>query len=228
MQSRIMQMPIEASWREFWLKSLLTGVVAGFYTEVYSTLTRTVQESDVDAYLTRGFESLQNTPNPPFVPEQRAGLKELLMRYYTGAAAAQGPSYQPPKTFAELDAEYQTKLGQYQAKVAAALASNDATALPVLRALNQEIRKILEDMLTSLDPLRQDTDVTRRQREQLALVLGQIERDYTGLQDAKDSMTLLRRIRQDQAGPSKQDVKLYAVMFAAGCLALFVIAMSKS
>jgi hypothetical protein len=222
-QSRAMQLPIEASQREYLLKMQLTGVVGRFYEEVYSTLTRPVQESDLDAFLTRILQ-----PPTDLLPEQRAGLKELLQRYYMGAAASQGPSYQPPKSFSELSTEYQLKLAQYQEKVSRALETNDATALPAIRALNQEIRGLLEQMLTSLDPLRQDTDVTRRQREELAAILGQIERDYTGLQNSKDSMTLLRRIRASQAGPSTQDVKLYAAMFLAGCLAVFVIAMSRS
>jgi hypothetical protein len=200
----------------------LSGYVAEFYTNVYSTLTRPVQASDIDAFI----PTISPPIRPP--PEMRDAVKELLQKYYMGAAASQGPSYQPPKSFSELSTEYQLKLAQYQEKVSRALETNDATALPAIRALNQEIRGLLEQMLTSLDPLRQDTDVTRRQREELAMILGQIESDYTGLQDSKDSMTLLRRIRKSQAGPSTQDVKLYAAMFLAGCLAVFVIAMSRT
>ena len=139
-----------------------------------------------------------------------------------------GPTLQQTKSYTELNAEYRIKIAEYQSKVATALATNDATALPAIRALNQQISKLLDDMLSSLDPLRQDTATTQAQREELAAVLAQIERDYTGLRDSTDSMTLLRRIREGEARPSMKDLKLYSVLFAAGCVALFVIAMSKS
>ena len=139
-----------------------------------------------------------------------------------------GPTLQQTKSYTELNAEYRIKIAEYQSKVTSALATNDATALPAIRALNQQISKLLDDMLSSLDPLRQDTATTQAQREELAAVLAQIERDYTGLRDSTDSMTLLRRIREGEARPSMKDLKLYSVLFAAGCVALFVIAMSKS
>jgi hypothetical protein len=203
-------------------RHVLAGIVAQFYTDVYSTLTRPVQTSDIDTF----FPTISAPIRPP--PETRDAIKELLQKYYMGAAASQGPTLQQPKSYTELNAEYQAKIAEYRAKVTAALASNDATALPAIRALNEEITSLLEDMLTSLDPLRQDTTTARRQRDELATVLAQIERDYAGLKDTSDSMGRLRRIREMQKGATEGDLKLYGVLFAAACLAVFVIAMSKS
>jgi hypothetical protein len=222
-QSRAMQLPIEASQREYLLKQQLTGVVGRFYEEVYSTLTRPVQESDLDAFLTRILQ-----PPTDLIPEQRAGLKELLQRYYMGAAASQGPTMEAPKTYAQLNTEYEAKLAEYQTKVTEAIRTNDASALPAIRALNEQISRVLEQMLTSLDPLRQDTSVTRQQREELVAVLAQIEREYGGLKESSTSMEKIRRIREAKSGTPVQDLKLYTLAFAVGCIALFVIAMSKS
>lgn len=222
-QSRIMELPIEASQREYLLKQQLTGVVGQFYEEVYSTLTRPVQESEIDAFLTHILQ-----PPTDLIPEQRAGLKELLQRYYMGAAASQGPTMEAPKTYAQLNTEYEAKLAEYQTKVTEAIRTNDASALPAIRTLNEQISRLLEQMLTSLDPLRQDTSVTRQQREELVAVLAQIEREYGGLKESSDSMDKIRRIREAKSGTPVQDLKLYTLAFAVGCIALFVIAMSKS
>lgn len=200
----------------------MSQIVAQFYVDVYSTLPRPVQASDIDAF----FPAIPVSIRPP--PEMREAVKELLTKYYMSGSASQGPTLQQTKSYTELNAEYRIKIAEYQSKVSNALATNDATALPAIRALNQQISKLLDDMLSSLDPLRQDTATTQAQREELAAVLAQIERDYTGLRDSTDSMTLLRRIREGEARPSMKDLKLYSVLFAAGCVALFVIAMSKS
>jgi hypothetical protein len=200
----------------------MSQIVAQFYVDVYSTLPRPVQASDIDAF----FPAIPVSIRPP--PEMREAVKELLTKYYMSSSASQGPTFQQPKSYTELNAEYQAKVGEYQIKVAAALAANDATALPAIRALNEEITKLLEDLLTSLDPLRQDTTTASRQRDELVAALAQLERDYSGLKDASDSMGRLRRIREMQKGTTEHDLKLYGVLFAAACLAVFVIAMSKS
>jgi hypothetical protein len=150
------------------------------------------------------------------------------MKYYMGAAATQGPTLQQPKSYPELDALYKAKLAEYQTKVATALQTNDISALPAIRTLNAEISQLLEQMLTSLDPLRQDTEATRRQRDELVAVLAQIQREQSGLRDDKDSFGRVRRIREMQQGVKESDLKLYAVLFVSACIAVFVIALSKS
>lgn len=205
------------------LRLELAGFVAIFYMSVYSTLTRPVQESDIDALLTGLFSGPRAPP-----PEVRPAIKELLMKYYMGSAASQGPSLQQPKSYPELDALYKTKLAEYQTKVATALQTNDVSALPAIRTLNAEISQLLEEMLSSLDPLRQDTEATRRQREELVAVLAQIQREQSGLRDDKDSFGRVRRIREMQRGVKESDLKLYAVLFVSACLGVFIIALSKS
>ena len=206
---------------EVWARAILVGLVSGFYTNVYSTLSRPIQESDITS-------AVDSMPDRIALPDQKEGIKDLLRKYFMGPAASQGPKPRKPLSYPELSAAYQTKLAEYQTRVATALASNNAAALPAIRTLNAEITQLLEDMLTSLDPLRQDTDVTRRQREELVAVLAQLERDSVGLKATSDSMGRLRRIRDLQRGVTEHDLKLYGVLFAAGCLAVFVIAMTKS
>jgi hypothetical protein len=203
-------------------RNSLATIIAQFYVAVYSSLTRPVQTSDIDAFL----PTLPASVRPP--PEVFPAIKELLMKYYMGTAASQGPSFQQPRSYAELDALYKAKLAEYQTKVAEALRTNDTSALPAIRTLNAEISQLLEEMLSSLDPLRQDTETTRRQREELVTILAQIQREQTGLQDEKDSFGRVRRIREMQQGVKESDLKLYAVLFVSACIAVFVIALSKS
>jgi FtsZ-binding cell division protein ZapB len=203
-------------------RNSLATIIAQFYVAVYSSLTRPVQTSDIDAFL----PTLPASVRPP--PEVFPAIKELLMKYYMGTAASQGPSFQQPRSYAELDALYKAKLAEYQTKVTEALRTNDTSALPAIRTLNAEISQLLEEMLSSLDPLRQDTETTRRQREELVTILAQIQREQTGLQDEKDSFGRVRRIREMQQGVKESDLKLYAVLFVSACIAVFVIALSKS
>jgi hypothetical protein len=201
------------------VRNALPNTVAAFYSSVYSTLTRPVQASDIDTFV----QSI-----PGFPPESLPAIKDLLTKYYMGAAASQGPTLQQPKSYAELDALYKTKLAEYQTKVATALQTNDTSALPAIRTLNAEISQLLEEMLSSLDPLRQDTETTRRQREELVAILAQIQREQSGLRDDKDSFGRVRRIREMQQGVKESDLKLYAVLFVSACLGVFIIALSKS
>ena len=119
-----------------------------------------------------------------------------------------------PPTVSDLQTQYKQKLAEYDRLVQNALATNDVSKIPELQTRNAELNEILEKMLS-------ETGVNIRvQREELVSTLNRIQRDYNGLKDSTDELTLLRRIRQSEEGASRKDFQFYLGLFFAICLGI--------
>jgi len=120
-------------------------------------------------------------------------------------------------TLADLQTSYAAKLSEYDAKIAAALATNDASKLAEIRALNLEISALADQILTettrSLDPSGIES-----KRDELVATLGRIQQEYNGLSDASDTLERLRRIRENQT--PRKEFNLYLALFFAVCLGI--------
>ena len=121
-----------------------------------------------------------------------------------------------PPTTTDLDRQYREKIASYEALVTRALATNDRSKIPQLQALNTEINGILEQMLADL---RQGGT----QREQLVATLNRIQRDYNGLKDSTDTLTLLRRIREGETGATHKEFQMYLIGFLVICLGILAM-----
>jgi hypothetical protein len=121
-----------------------------------------------------------------------------------------------PPTTSDLDRQYQQKIASYEALVTSALANNDRSKIPQLQALNAEINGILEQMLADL---RQGGTP----REQLVATLNRIQRDYNGLKDNTDTLTLLRRIREGETGATYKEFQMYLIGFFVICLGILAM-----
>lgn len=121
-----------------------------------------------------------------------------------------------PPTTSDLNRQYQEKVARYETLVAGALASNDQSRLRELRALNTEINGILEQMLI-------DVRQGGTQREQLVATLNRIQRDYNGLKDNTDTLTLLRRIREGETGATHKEFQMYLTGFLVICLGILAM-----
>jgi hypothetical protein len=122
-----------------------------------------------------------------------------------------------PPTLADLESQYTAKLAAYTSKVSAALRTDDASKLPEIRALNVEITALLEQMLTQTNQVADPSELQRK-REALVSTLAKIQREYSGLSSATDSLERLRRIRE--SGTPRKEFELYLAMFFVTCLGI--------
>lgn len=127
-----------------------------------------------------------------------------------------------PPTTSDLRKQYTAKIAQYDAAVAAALATNDASKLAEIRTLNQEISNVLESMLADLT-MNGDDKTIGAQRSQLLANLNRIQRDYNGLSEKTDSLELLRRIREGETGASRDELMMYLFGFFLICIGILAM-----
>lgn len=127
-----------------------------------------------------------------------------------------------PPTLRDLQQQYRTKLAEYDAKVNAALASNNTSTLPEIRKLNQEISGLLDQMLGGVVG---DPQALRIQREQLVDTLNRIESDYAGMSQSSDALSRLRSIRESQTGVVKQTFNWYLFLFVLTCVGILFMAL---
>ena len=125
-----------------------------------------------------------------------------------------------PPTMADLQKQYSEKIAKYNALIRTALARNDASKIPELRKMNTELNKILQQMLNGVGVGKA---AVRAQREELVSTLNRIERDYNGLKDAQDDLTLLRRIREGETGATRKEFQLYLGLFFALCVGILAM-----
>jgi hypothetical protein len=123
-------------------------------------------------------------------------------------------------TLADLQTSYAAKLSQYDSKVAAALATNDASKLPEIRALNLEITTLLDEILTETSKSTDPTSIQIK-RDELVAILGRIQQEYNGLSDASDTLERLRRIRENET--PRSEFNLYLALFFAVCAGIIGI-----
>jgi hypothetical protein len=127
-----------------------------------------------------------------------------------------------PPTIRDLQRQYKQKLTQYDATVSSALAMNDTSALPDIRRRNEEISKLLEQMLgeTIGDP-----QSVRGQREELVKTLNRIESDYAGLAKSTDALERLRMMRNNETGVARQTFNWYLFLFILACVGILFMAL---
>lgn len=114
----------------------------------------------------------------------------------------------------DLRSQYETKKQQYDTLLATA----DASKLPELRRLNQELSGLLSQMLEN--SARYNT----ADEEELIRRLQQIQKDYNGLITSTDDLETLRRIRAYETDTSKKTLYWYIVaMIVAAVLVIVFI-----
>jgi len=129
-----------------------------------------------------------------------------------------------------LQAKYTTQLAEYDALTAQAIQSDDVTAIPQIRAKNIQIAATLNEMITSLTFLKQNTTSTvKQERDALIQKLVQIQNDYNSLNQSKDTLETLRRIRQQVNYDAQSQLRLYLLFFLlfALCIVFYVMFMAQ-
>jgi hypothetical protein len=129
-----------------------------------------------------------------------------------------------------LQAKYTTQLAEYDALTAQAIQSDDVTAIPQIRAKNIQIAATLNEMITSLTFLKQNTTSTvKQERDALIQKLVQIQNDYNSLNKSKDTLETLRRIRQQVNYDAQSQLRLYLLFFLlfALCIVFYVMFMAQ-
>jgi hypothetical protein len=129
-----------------------------------------------------------------------------------------------------LQAKYTTQLAEYDALTAQAIQSDDVTAIPQIRAKNIQIAATLNEMITSLTFLKQNTTSTvKQERDALIQKLVQIQNDYNSLNESKDTLETLRRIRQQVNYDAQSQLRLYLLFFLlfALCIVFYVMFMAQ-
>ena len=127
-----------------------------------------------------------------------------------------------PPTPSDLHQTYQTKLALYDSKIAAALASNDASVLPELRTLNTELAALLDQILseaTNLTPLSTS-------RAELVATLARVQQDATHLRATSDTLERLRRMRGSDS--PRNEVLFYLGAFLLACLGILAMVLMGS
>ena len=128
-----------------------------------------------------------------------------------------------------LKAKYVSQLAEYDTLSSQAIQSEDTTKIPKLRELNIKIAETLNQMIEKLTFLKQNTPDIKKERNALIQKLGQIQRDYSGLIAATDTLETLRRIRQQASYDADYQLRLYLLFFLllAICIVFYVMFMAK-
>ena len=129
-----------------------------------------------------------------------------------------------------LQAKYTTQLAEYDALTAQAIQSDDVTAIPKIREKNVQIAATLNEMITKLTFLKQNTTSTvKQERDALIQKLAQIQNDYNSLNKSKDTLETLRRIRQQANYDAQSQLRLYLLFFLlfALCIVFYVMFMAQ-
>jgi hypothetical protein len=129
-----------------------------------------------------------------------------------------------------LQAKYTTQLAEYDALTAQAIQSDDVTMIPQIRAKNIQIAGTLNEMITNLTLLKQNTSSNvKQERDTLIQKLVQIQNDYNSLNKSKDTLETLRRIRQHVNYDADYQLRLYLLFFLllALCIVFYVMFMAQ-
>jgi hypothetical protein len=128
-----------------------------------------------------------------------------------------------------LKTKYATQLAQYNTLSSQAIQAEDTSQIPKLREMNIAIAGTLNDMIEKLTFLKQNTPDIKKERNALIQKLGQIQRDYSGLIAATDTLETLRRIRQQASYDADSQLRLYLLFFLllALCIVFYVMFMAQ-
>jgi hypothetical protein len=115
----------------------------------------------------------------------------------------------------ELRIRYERLQQDYDRTMNDAIAKNDVSKLKELKKLNEEMSKVLSELLT------QSAKHNTGDEEELVKRLQQIQKDYNGLITATDDLETLRRIRAYEEDTSKKSLTGYLIAMIV--VALLVI-----
>jgi hypothetical protein len=127
-----------------------------------------------------------------------------------------------PPTLRDLQSQYKTKLAQYDSLVSYALATNDESAVPRIRKLNEEISKLMEQMLSGAVG---DPKSLRLEREELVKTLNRIESDYAGTAKSTDALERLRMMRKTETGVAEKTFNWYLFLFLVTCFGILAMSL---
>jgi hypothetical protein len=120
----------------------------------------------------------------------------------------------------ELKAKYTEQVALYESYI------RDGDSISRITAANEEITKILEEMIGILTNVKQDgRGYVEEERNQLIEKLQRIQQDYNGLIQNTDKLETLRRIRRSEQTVSTQSVQLYLIFFFVLLLVVFLLMM---
>jgi hypothetical protein len=128
-----------------------------------------------------------------------------------------------------LKAKYVSQLAEYDSLSSQAITAEDTSKIPKLREMNVKISETLNEMIEKLTFLKQNTPDIRQERDMFIQKLGQIQRDYSGLIAATDTLETLRRIRQQASDDADSQLRLYLLFFLllALCIVFYVLFMAQ-
>ena len=128
-----------------------------------------------------------------------------------------------------LKTKYATQLAQYNTLSSQAIQAEDTSQIPKLREMNIQIANTLNDMIENLTFMKQNTPDIKQERDKFIRKLGQIQRDYSGLIAATDTLETLRRIRQQATHDADSQLRLYLLFFLllALCIVFYVMFMAQ-
>lgn len=129
-----------------------------------------------------------------------------------------------------LKAKYAIQLAEYDRLTAQAIQSDDVTQIPNLREMNTKIAATLNDMIENLTFMKQNTTSTvKQERDALIEKLAQIQKDYNSLNESKDTLETLRRIRQQANYDADSQLRTYLFFFLllALCIVFYVMFMAQ-
>jgi hypothetical protein len=114
----------------------------------------------------------------------------------------------------ELRIRYERLQQEYDRTMNDAIAKNDVSKLKELKKLNEEMSKVLSELLA------QSAKHSTGDEEELVKRLQQIQKDYNGLITATDDLETLRRIRAYEEDTSKKTLLWYLIALIVVALLL--------
>jgi len=128
-----------------------------------------------------------------------------------------------------LKTKYTSQLAEYDTMSARAIQTSDTSKIPKLRELNIAIAATLNQMIEQLTFLKQNTPNIKQERDKLIQKLAEIQRDYSGLIEANDTLETLRRIREHVKSDTDYELHIYLLFFLlfALCIVFYVLFMAQ-
>lgn len=180
---------------------------------------------------------------PPPPADILDAVKTIVKAYYQdsslSAAAVSSPAPSEPAvqgtfvtSISSLEKQYETLKGDYESVVDKALSTTRKDELTPLvdkvLDLNSKITSVLEQLVSALaaEEARGSTDFTAK-RNDFALRLSQIKKDYGDLRSDTDQLTTLRRIRKFEESKTTTGLKGYLIAFGVAVSLLIILILFK-
>lgn len=226
---------LEAAVKNF-TKNVLTDIVSKAWTALYVPATTKLTPIDVARYV----NSAPGIGNAP--PGIVQGVKTLLNAYFETQEASVAPLRPSPTESApagmdvisiqSLEQEYQRLQSEYRSLITQALsAKTKETIDPLIQNildLNARMTEVLDKLVARLaaEEAKGSNEFTVK-RNEFALQLSRIKKDYSGLLSTTDQMTTLRRIREHEEEKATTGLKYYLIAFGVAVSLLIVVIFFK-